>query len=195
MTLAMRPKVRLNVFHPQRLILVSRRSRGHGRTQRMILERLTDRWSFSSARIIAVSFTPPGAPVSPATIEAVRRALRALERESLVCIYEPGASGTTKLWTLTEAQRKRAERERAREKARERKAKRDEEDYLKFSSIREMEPQPERDLLIKILGMLSSNHGGEVLSAARKAEELRAKLGLSWDQIVRMFLPGRLEPK
>jgi hypothetical protein len=155
-------------------------SRGHGNAQRLILERLALRWNFASARAIAESFTPEGSPVTPATIETVRRALRALEREGLVSIIHPGASGTTKLWSLTATQRKSAKRERARQK------RRDEEYFSKFlmeGPVRK--PQPQRDTLVKILGMLGSDHDGEILSAARQAETLRAKLGLDWDQIVR----------
>jgi hypothetical protein len=39
-------------------------------------------------------------------------------------------------------------------------------------------------LLIKALGMLGSKHDGEVLLAARKAEELRKKLGATWDELI-----------
>jgi DNA-binding MarR family transcriptional regulator len=186
MALAMRGDDRLSVVRHQHLSGLPGMSRGHGRAQRLILERLTDRWNFASARTIAESFPSKGIPVAPAMIETVRRALRALEREGLVCIYQPGASGTTKLWSLTATQRKRAERERSQRKARERKSKRDDE-ILKAMPVRK--PQPQRDMLVKILGMLGSDQDGEALSAARKAETLRVKLGLSWDAIVRMFLP------
>jgi hypothetical protein len=41
-----------------------------------------------------------------------------------------------------------------------------------------------RELLIKALGMLGSNQDGEVLNAARKAEELRRKLDMTWEELV-----------
>jgi hypothetical protein len=41
-----------------------------------------------------------------------------------------------------------------------------------------------RELLIKALGMLGSNHDGEVLNAAHKAEELRRKLDMTWEELV-----------
>lgn len=44
--------------------------------------------------------------------------------------------------------------------------------------------KPDRDLLVKCLGMLGSNKDGEVVNAARQAEQLRIKLGLSWQQLI-----------
>jgi hypothetical protein len=41
-----------------------------------------------------------------------------------------------------------------------------------------------RDRLAKLLGMLGSNHDNEVLNAARAAENLRRKLGLTWDELL-----------
>jgi hypothetical protein len=43
----------------------------------------------------------------------------------------------------------------------------------------------DHDKLVKILGMLGSSHDGEVLAAARKAEEERKRLNTSWDQLIR----------
>ena len=41
-----------------------------------------------------------------------------------------------------------------------------------------------RDVLVKMLGMLGSDHAGEVVAAARAAEKQRLKLGLTWDQLI-----------
>jgi hypothetical protein len=41
-----------------------------------------------------------------------------------------------------------------------------------------------RTLLVKALGMLGSVHDNEVLVAARKAEDLRKKLNMTWDQLI-----------
>jgi hypothetical protein len=38
--------------------------------------------------------------------------------------------------------------------------------------------------LKKVLGMLGSDHDGEVLSAARQAEAIRRKLQLTWDELL-----------
>jgi hypothetical protein len=42
----------------------------------------------------------------------------------------------------------------------------------------------DRDRLAKILGMLGSDQPGEVASAARHAEAIRGKLGVSWDELL-----------
>ncbi len=41
-----------------------------------------------------------------------------------------------------------------------------------------------RNLLVKALGMLGSNHDGERANAAVVVENQRAKLGLTWDQLI-----------
>jgi flagellar biosynthesis GTPase FlhF len=41
-----------------------------------------------------------------------------------------------------------------------------------------------RETLVKALGMLGSEHDGEVLAAARMVEKVRRKLGVTWDQII-----------
>jgi hypothetical protein len=41
-----------------------------------------------------------------------------------------------------------------------------------------------RDLLVKTLGMLGSIHAGERDNAARGAERQRAKLGMTWDELI-----------
>lgn len=40
------------------------------------------------------------------------------------------------------------------------------------------------ETLVKALGMLGSEHDGEVLAAARMVEKVRRKLGVTWDQII-----------
>jgi multidrug resistance efflux pump len=41
-----------------------------------------------------------------------------------------------------------------------------------------------RELLIKALGMLGSEHDGEILSAAHAAEAQRRKLGMTWEELL-----------
>jgi predicted AAA+ superfamily ATPase len=93
---------------------------------------------------------------------------------------------------LTATHRKRAASESARARAKaNRNYERLEEEYSKLRKEaleRLRKEQPERDVLVKILGMLGSEHDGEALAAARNAEKLRSKLGLGWDQIVQMSL-------
>jgi hypothetical protein len=42
----------------------------------------------------------------------------------------------------------------------------------------------DRARLVKVLGMLGSDRDGEVLNAARHAEQLRRKLNASWDELI-----------
>jgi hypothetical protein len=41
-----------------------------------------------------------------------------------------------------------------------------------------------RTILVKALGMLASEHDGEILAAARTAERERKKLDMSWDELI-----------
>jgi hypothetical protein len=41
-----------------------------------------------------------------------------------------------------------------------------------------------RELLVKALGMLGSDHDGERANAARFVENLRARLGMTWDELI-----------
>ena len=42
----------------------------------------------------------------------------------------------------------------------------------------------DRTTLVRVLGMLGSDYDPEVLVAARKAEEIRKRLGLTWDDLI-----------
>jgi hypothetical protein len=42
----------------------------------------------------------------------------------------------------------------------------------------------DRDTLVKVLGMLGSKFDREVIAAARKAEDIRMRLGLTWDDLI-----------
>lgn len=48
----------------------------------------------------------------------------------------------------------------------------------------------DRERLVKLLGLMGSDHDGECLNAARKAEKLRKKLGLTWDDLI---VPAQLQ--
>jgi hypothetical protein len=51
-------------------------------------------------------------------------------------------------------------------------------------SIQAAEWSKSRDLLIKALGMLGSEHAGERAAAALKVEEQLKRLGLTWEQLI-----------
>jgi hypothetical protein len=42
----------------------------------------------------------------------------------------------------------------------------------------------DRSTLVRVLGMLGSSSDNEVLVAGRKAEALRQRLGLTWDDLI-----------
>jgi hypothetical protein len=50
----------------------------------------------------------------------------------------------------------------------------------------------DRERLAKLLGMLGSDHLGEVAAAARQAERLRRKAGLTWPEILTSASPPAL---
>jgi hypothetical protein len=51
----------------------------------------------------------------------------------------------------------------------------------------------DRDRLAKVLGLLSSDHDGEVTAAARQAERLRRQAGVSWPDVLAPDLGLTLE--
>jgi len=42
----------------------------------------------------------------------------------------------------------------------------------------------DRQRLARVCGLLGSDHDGEVLAAARQAEKIRQKLGLTWEELL-----------
>src|SRR5690348_2846561 len=48
----------------------------------------------------------------------------------------------------------------------------------------------DRERLAKLLGLLGSNHDGEVLAAARQAERLRSAAGVTWADIISPTVPA-----
>jgi len=48
----------------------------------------------------------------------------------------------------------------------------------------------DREKLVRVLGMLGSDHGGEVLAAARQAERLRQQARTTWHEVLQPALPG-----
>ena len=42
----------------------------------------------------------------------------------------------------------------------------------------------DREMLIKLLGLLGTDQDGECVNAARKVEKLRKKIGLTWDELI-----------
>lgn len=129
-----------------------------------------------------------GLPVSPPLEAAVRRALSSLKHKGAII-------QTGRYWMLAAAYKQQAGP--AARKARgagsdgSRRTSdehRDGDAYKTGSRRREVPPQkpvappvtPEIKRLAGVLGMLGSEHEGEVLSAARRAETIRRKIGKDW---------------
>jgi hypothetical protein len=84
-----------------------------------------------------------------------------------------------------EAQKAKADASKARAKAKAEKERRSNETALPaflFASHRI--PSEARELLIKALGMLGSDQAGERASAALVVEKQRAKLGMTWEELI-----------
>jgi hypothetical protein len=161
-------------------------SRGHGRVERTILWVLGfhDRvdvgliaWHLNKNYRDKIT----NAPVSDAMRTSINRAFRNLCRGGAV--VEVDRSGSAKMWTLTERHRK----EQANERARERRQSRKQQEWEHIFERKETEQKAEDEAqLIKILGLLGSDHDGEALAAARLAEKERRKRGLTWGEIVNL---------
>jgi hypothetical protein len=52
-----------------------------------------------------------------------------------------------------------------------------------------LDPQS-ADRLAKLLGMIGSHHDGEVLAAARKADQCIRQLGLTWGDVIQVTTDG-----
>jgi hypothetical protein len=82
-----------------------------------------------------------------------------------------------------DAAKAKAEAQRAREEAKRAEQEAYANMFAGFRPKREIH-SGDRTLLVKALGMLGSDQDGEVLNAARMAEKLRRKLGMSWDELI-----------
>ena len=138
-------------------------SRGFGAIQRAVLDALSAEQMLALSTIDLALVLNQGVR-SRSIIASVHRALRTLESVGKVVRVEGK-------WVLATRQRE------ARS-------------YNRRKPHAPAAPQNGRlKLLSKILGMLGSSEDGEVLAAARKAEEKRVELGLSWEAII-MGIPA-----
>jgi hypothetical protein len=89
-----------------------------------------------------------------------------------------------------EAQKAKAEAAKARADARTASAKEKASSYSFFqaafggNTIKKKIPSGARELLVKALGMLGSDHDGERANAARFVEKQRTQLGMTWDELI-----------
>jgi hypothetical protein len=138
-----------------------------------------------------------GLPVSPPLEAAVRRALSALKHRGVIV-----QTGRDWMLAAAYAQQQQQQRKAGARKAQSQRRGSDgsrrtsdehrDADAYKLGGRRESPPPkpgpapvtPEIKRLAGVLGMLGSEHEGEVLSAARRAEMIRQKLGKDWIAIL-----------
>jgi hypothetical protein len=172
--------------------------RGVGPVEGRIIELLEGADSLEAEKIawwIAGQAKPTAALAA-----SVRRAVSGLQKKGRVVAVEGRAWMLEEKWRRREDQRKRdeaAERERvereriaqadARQKAdAERRARKD----VRRALAVERAPHRGTDIaadaarLVKVLSLFASAHDGEVLSAARQAEQIRRRLGRRWDELI-----------
>ena len=177
------------------------RTLGLALVERQILELLERADSLQAGKIawwIAGQAKPTAALAA-----SVRRAVSVLQKKGRVVRVEADAWMLEEKWRHREDQRKRdeaaeqerAERERiaqadARQKAEaERRAREDahrEPAEAEWAPHRGMDIAADTARLVKVLGLFASAHDGEVLSAARQAEQIRRRLGRRWDELIVM---------
>jgi hypothetical protein len=155
-------------------------SRGAGKIERGILSAICDGkpWSTYDLADQILGSTSNAARVS------VRRALRKLAARGQVASVSSNLM--IKLWCQAAAEKKQQAREQAKRQKQQRERVQREDDARRAAA------QGDRDKLAKILAMLSSPYDNEVLTAARRAERQRKRMGLSWLKLLRF--PGGVVP-
>ena len=175
-------------------------SRGLGRVERRILELLegTDRLAAGRIAWVIAGQAQP----TLALAASVRRALGSLQKKGRVVrvqgrgwiLEEKWQRGEDRVGEEEAARRENSERERmsqeaaARKKANAERRAREEDD--RHGSTAGSTSRHATDVigdtarLAKVLGLFASAHDGEVLSAARQAEQIRRRLGRSWDELI-----------
>jgi hypothetical protein len=110
-----------------------------------------------------------------AQIVSVRRALRSLQRKDLVERVSAARGRRDGSWKLKEAEPRRRRRQHSEDF---------DERLSQIVDIPPKAPTEDKQKLVMILGMLGSEHDGEIVVAARQAEKLRRKLGMTWEQLL-----------
>ena len=165
-------------------------SRGPGNVQRAILDCLCRKWPTLS--VVEIACFVYGADLSPgddptnSMLASTRRALGKLQEAGLVVRLRlvDDADRVTFQWASVAKRNADRKREEAKAKAGAQSRQRSNDRAHQHSGARRQKATTGLELMVKILGMLGSAHDGEVLAAARRAEEQRLKLGSSWEQII-----------
>ena len=164
-------------------------SRGPGRIEQACLHSFDIRkpeWLTTKSITIEVEIIL-GREDSPALASSIRRALAALRRKGALQSRKD-LDGVV-MWTIAAEERKRQQRRQRRAERERRERVREEQERLEqklsegFMKRRDKQEQ-QLARLAKALGMLGSEHDGEVLSAARTAERERLNLGKTWPELL-----------
>lgn len=166
-------------------------SRGPGSVQRAILDCLSRKWPTLS--VVEIACFVYGADLSPgddptkSMLASTRRALGKLQDADLVVRLRlvDDADRVTFQWASVAKRKSEQKREEAKARAGAHSRQRSNDRADQRSGSHRRKATTGLELMVKILGMLGSAHDGEVLAAARRAEEQRLKLGSSWEQIIR----------
>jgi DNA-binding PadR family transcriptional regulator len=157
-------------------------SKGLGRVERLILDKL-------SYGCVTVGHTVSGLREFFPTVaeSSLRRALASLERKGLV--EHRSSTHHNDFWrsvaAVTEVQKREARREKRREKRLDELFDRAiDQRAEQLAAQRRREAEPAAGQLAKLLGMMGSDHDGEVLSAALKVEDARKKSGKTWQELL-----------
>ena len=146
-------------------------SRGYGRVERVILEVLAESplqgvATWQLAEKVERRKTGAG-QATPSTRASVWRALASLRSKGAIC-ETWRINGRSKRWVLSKTPANTA-----------------------TAPARSDTPQSrQREKLVRTLGMMGSSHQAERETAARTAEKLRTKLGLTWDDLIKDLSGG-----
>lgn len=158
------------------------REQPNGRIEKLIAESLAAECLLDAGELARHIF---GVSVpSKAQLVSVRRALRSLQRKGIVDRGTEPSGRRSAMWMLREDKTQFARNARRRNRYHQRRQGQREEAERVFREMFERKPAPDLAKMAKILAMLGSSHEGEVLNAARKAEDLRRRLGVTWDALL-----------
>jgi hypothetical protein len=176
----------LSVVTPTKPTTLKAMSRGHGKIELAILQRLSGRGAITDAREI-LNLCADGRPVSRVLRSSVNRALRNLCRAGLIVEY---VEHDHKFFTLSDRHKRRQQRKQRDQWGDdwwERRRQERERAELEAKAITKELPK-----LTKVLAMLGSEYAGERDAAARQVEIWRRKTGKSWEEIFNLLFEARL---
>jgi hypothetical protein len=160
-------------------------SRGFGRVERFILDTLTPPQRRGLQCYTAAELLDLLDPANRETaLVSLRRALRRLLAADLIFATgeRPNRYGLTAADSAAQRDRRRRDKRRAERERRRRQQWQEREEARIGEAARQQRTALSR--LVRLLGMLGSDHDGEILAAAKAAEAERRRLELTWAEII-----------